>query len=338
MNKKQIIQNINKIILILSLLLLPFIYTGLLFGLAGSTSKYFLMITVGYIGVVVFSLISIFKYKFFPIVLISILLIVFGITFNDSFWGEHNQNLCKELRAEPSCVEDECGFDCTNLNGQIFFTGPEICKDKDPKLCVIKQNHIKQTKATEKSALKVYSKIVDKIIASPTPTKEDFENELVAVYHCLQEQYGPGAKAELMAIQVLKKKNLTQQQLNKYYSYLSRNGNIISTSKIVAGLPNGDAKFSCEYIGIKKISNNSVQKQVVGKKQNEFFCNSDSDCIPFIYECGNCEDYSIAINKKFLNQYQEKYWDKCKNKEQRVCDALPKGKGKCDNNKCILIK
>jgi len=61
MNKKQIIQNINKIILILSLLLLPFIYTGLLFGLAGSTSKYFLMITVGYIGVVVFSLISVFK-------------------------------------------------------------------------------------------------------------------------------------------------------------------------------------------------------------------------------------------------------------------------------------
>jgi len=251
MNKKQIIQNINKISLIISLLLLPFIYTGLLFGLTGSTSKYFLMIIVGYIGVVVFSSISIFKYKFFPMVLISILLIVFGITFNNSFWGEHNQNLCKELRAEPSCVEDVCGFACKNFNGQGFFTGPEVCKDKDPKLCTIKQDHIKQTKTIEKSALKVYSEIVDKIIASPTPEKEDFENELVAIYHCLQEQYGPGAEAELMAVQVLKKKNLTQQQLNKYYSYLSRNGDTISTSKIVAGLPNGDEKFSCEYIGIR---------------------------------------------------------------------------------------
>ena len=209
------------------------------------------MITAGYIGIVVFSLISIFKYKFFSMVLISILLIVFGITFNDKFWEKHNQSLCEELRINPSCVEDECGFDCTNFNGQAFFTGLEVCKDKDPKLCTIKQDHIKQTETTEKSALKVYSEIVDKIIASPTPEKEDFENELVAIYHCLQEQYGSGAEAELMAVQVLKKKNLTQQQLNKYYSYLSRNGDIISTSEIVAGLPNGNKKFSCEYIEIR---------------------------------------------------------------------------------------
>lgn len=251
MNRKQIIQNINKIILILSLLLLPFIYMGLLFGLAGSTSKYFLMITIGYIGVVIFSLISIFKYKFFPIVLVSVLLIVFGVTFNDSFWEEHNQNLCEELRLEPSCIEDECGFDCTNFHGGGFFTGLSVCKDKDPELCVAKRNRVKQTEITEKSALKVYSDIVDKIIASPAPAKEDFDNRLVAVYHCLQEEYGLGAKAELMAIKTLKEKNLTSQQLNKYYLYLSRNGDNINTSRIVAGLPNGDKKFSCEYIGIK---------------------------------------------------------------------------------------
>jgi len=68
----------------------------------------------------------------------------------------------------------------------------------------------------------------------------------------LQEKYGSGTKAELMAIKELKGKNLNQQQINKYYSYLSRNGNNINTaSGIVAGLPNGDKKFSCEYIGVK---------------------------------------------------------------------------------------
>jgi len=160
--------------------------------------------------------------------------------------------LCEELRAEPSCLEDECGFSCSNFQGMGFITGLSVCRDKDPKLCIAKQNHTKQTEVTTKSTLNVYSEIVDKIITSPNPTEENFENQLVAVYHCLQEKYGSGSKAELMAIKKLKEKNLTQQQLNKYYLYLSRNGNTINTSNgIVAGLPNGYKKFSCEYIGVK---------------------------------------------------------------------------------------
>ncbi len=77
---KKTIKNLSIIILVISLLLLPFLGFGILLGLSGSASKYFLIIATGYIGVIISSLVSIFKYKIFPIVLISIALIVLGIT------------------------------------------------------------------------------------------------------------------------------------------------------------------------------------------------------------------------------------------------------------------
>ena len=179
--------------------------------------------------------------------------IIFGLGFQADTKKaiEKNQQLCIELRAEPSCIEDECGFDCSNFHGAGFVTGGSVCENKDMSLCAIKRNNIKQIQEDTQDVLKVYSDIVDKIIASPSPANENFENQLVAIYNCLESKYGPGAKGELMAIQILKQKNLMSQQLNKYYLYLSRNGNSINTDKIVAGLPNGDKKFSCEYIGVK---------------------------------------------------------------------------------------
>jgi len=73
----------------------------------------------------------------------------------------------------------------------------------------------------------------------------------------------------------------------------------------------------------------------VAKKHQ--ICQTDNDCTPFIFSCGNCEDYSIAINSKFSNKYQKRYWNKCVGRFID-CDALPKGESKCINNLCTLIK
>lgn len=73
-------------------------------------------------------------------------------------------------------------------------------------------------------------------------------------------------------------------------------------------------------------------------KKSESFCISDADCVPFVLECGSCTDYTTAINKKFIETYQEKYVKKCSQKDFRSCDALPKGESRCINNTCTLVK
>lgn len=118
---------------------LPVFGLGILFGLAGDTATYFVLIAIGYLGVVSFSLASIYRYKFSLAVLVSIFVITGGVVLNDNFWKAHNANLCYELRNNPTCVEDKCGFTCSDVGGGIgFSTGGSICKDKNMDLCLEK--------------------------------------------------------------------------------------------------------------------------------------------------------------------------------------------------------
>ncbi len=246
---KKVIKILSSITLVASLMALPFLGMVILFGLAGSTSKYFVMIGIGYVCLILFSLISIFKYKFFPAVIFGVLLIAIGFTLNNNFWEEHNDQLCKDLRADSTCVEDECGFDCSDFQGMGgFVTGGGVCINKDMTQCLGKTIELDQTKKSTNDALTAYSNIVDKIITSPNPQKENFEKQFIAIYNCLDEKYGPGAKGEIMATQILAKKKLSQEQLNKYYSYLSSKGRNVNTKRIVAGLPAGDKSLSCKDI------------------------------------------------------------------------------------------
>lgn len=64
-------------------------------------------------------------------------------------------------------------------------------------------------------------------------------------------------------------------------------------------------------------------------------CKTDSDCQPFISECGYCTDYDIAINKDYYPQYLQQYQSKCKI-NVRTCDAIPRGESICQNNTCAL--
>ena len=65
---------------------------------------------------------------------------IFGYVGNARFWSEHNNDLCVELRKNPTCVESTCGFTCPDFygKGSGFVTGGSICADKDMSLCVIK--------------------------------------------------------------------------------------------------------------------------------------------------------------------------------------------------------
>lgn len=134
---QKIIKIISILLLAISLILSPFVGIAILFGLAGSTAKYYTLIGISYLTLIISLIISIFRYKFFPVVIISIMLMIIGINLDSNFWEEHNENLCEELRAEPSCVEDACGFSCDNFRGQDigFVTSGSVCSDKNMTLC-----------------------------------------------------------------------------------------------------------------------------------------------------------------------------------------------------------
>lgn len=141
---EKIIKVVNIAVLFIASALSPFIFIGLLFGLSGSNPGPIYLIAFGYIGIIIFSFISLFKQKFFVIVIISIILVFIGYTIDKNFWKSTNENLCKELRANPTCVEDACGFDCTNYKGFGFSTLGSICPNWDSNSCTLSQAKRKQ--------------------------------------------------------------------------------------------------------------------------------------------------------------------------------------------------
>lgn len=143
----------TKIILTIALVVSPFAFIGILFGLSGSNSGPIYLMALGYIGVVVFSLIFLFKQKYFYYMLVFVALIFVGYSLDKNFWKSHNDKLCKELRANPTCVEDACGFECGNHNGSGFSTLGSICGGWDVNKCSNFQAQRKQQEELAKSVL-----------------------------------------------------------------------------------------------------------------------------------------------------------------------------------------
>lgn len=130
------IRIISIILLIISLLVLPFLGIVIAFGLAGSTTNFFLLIGISYITLIISLVVSIFKYKVFPLVILSIVIMGIGFNLDSNFWEEQNSQLCEDLRSDPTCVEDECGFSCSDFQGHGgFSTSGGICKNKDMSSC-----------------------------------------------------------------------------------------------------------------------------------------------------------------------------------------------------------
>ena len=129
------IKIISGIFLIVFLLALPLVFSGGMFGLAGATSSYYIIIFIGYFGVVASSGISIFYPKLYPAILSSLLLIVVGAVLDTRYWAKENTNLCDEVRKNSTCVEDTCGFNCANFQGGIASVPGSVCKDKDLTTC-----------------------------------------------------------------------------------------------------------------------------------------------------------------------------------------------------------
>lgn len=246
---EKIIKIASITILIISLMLLPFFWRDFFFGIAGDSTLFFILMGLGYLGIIVSSIVCIFRYKAFPAILVFILILVIAIILENYF--KHDDDLCAELRFNPTCNEDECGFTCSNFGGRILSKSGSVCRDKDMDLCKKKINKENEFESETKNVSEVYSDIVDKIVASSSPAKENFENQLLAVYNCMEEKYGSSTEAEKRATQTLKKKNLSEQQLNKYYSYLSSKGRGADDKTIAAKLPTGDTSFSCEHINAK---------------------------------------------------------------------------------------
>lgn len=115
--------------LVCVLLSSPFLGMGILFGLAGSNAEHFLLIGAGYLIVIFFSVIGIFKPKYYLGCIFGVGLMLVGSLLSQRFWSQHNEELCRQLRAEPSCVENDLGFTCTDFKGIGFNAGKHVCSN-----------------------------------------------------------------------------------------------------------------------------------------------------------------------------------------------------------------
>lgn len=87
---------------------------------------------LGYLGVVLFSILSIFYNKLFIAIFISAIIFATGFALDASFIKNNQDERCKAVRANPTCIEDACGFNCSN---SINDESATVCKDKDLNLC-----------------------------------------------------------------------------------------------------------------------------------------------------------------------------------------------------------
>ncbi len=71
-------------------------------------------------------------------------------------------------------------------------------------------------------------------------------------------------------------------------------------------------------------------------KTGDRYCEADSDCVPLLWQCGNCSDYTLSVNKDFEQEYIEKYENRCQS-EERFCDSLPQGQAVCQQNECVIF-
>lgn len=139
---EKVIKNLGKVIFIISLLLVPIFFIGLLEAWSAKILNIFWLVgALGYLGIISFSYLSINKPKFFIPLLVSAAIFSAIIFFDSNTAKSNNDKLCIELRNDPTCIEDECAFHCKN---EIISSS--ICRDKNVELCRQKTLNLIQIK------------------------------------------------------------------------------------------------------------------------------------------------------------------------------------------------
>ncbi len=226
------------------------------------------LIAIGYLVFLLAALIGIRRKKFLYGSLLGAFLIILGMHLNDNFWEHHNENMCQKLREDIFCIETESGFQCTepSLYGNMA-TLSSICRnalspeDRENANVLKRKQQLAEAKLTgtappEKipdldktiKALDKFKSVAKTIILSQNPQHLDFENTFIAIYNCLEGEYGTGLKGELIASNILRSLIKTPENREKYMSYHAAKGRHLNHSALVAGLPAGDRTLGCNAL------------------------------------------------------------------------------------------
>ncbi|WP_284242465.1 hypothetical protein [Thalassotalea insulae] len=121
------ITKINTLILVLVALSVPVLFFVIIYGLAGGTSEYYYLISISYVGVFLFGIKTFFNPRFIIGTIIFSSLILLGFSLDSLYWESHNDELCKEVKENPSCTESQYGFSCKNTDGGSSHVSKSIC-------------------------------------------------------------------------------------------------------------------------------------------------------------------------------------------------------------------
>ena len=123
-------QILVSLILLLALPLFIMLLLGNLFQVAGSYPLPGFLSALSVLSLPIINLVSYFKPKAQYFFIVSIMLMVLSATLHNQFWDNHNQDLCSELKANPTCTGDKSGWRCEDfpLNSNMgFVSGPLNC-------------------------------------------------------------------------------------------------------------------------------------------------------------------------------------------------------------------
>ena len=227
---------------------------------------------IGYVIVLVFSLAGMKNQKLLLLSFFGISIAALGAYRDKKFWAAGNANLCTKLRADTYCVESSIGFSCSQKSSLGGFSTANVCSKRytDAELEVInaqkRQAQIQSSKAQgiksdEKlpnsdyvsRATNLLEKIIKQIIASPNPESLNFENQLKAIYNCINSEYENSLKAEAFGNMYLGSIAKTPEQIRRYRAYVISKGRVSAEGAIDAALPSGENQFNCTYL--KQFSN-----------------------------------------------------------------------------------
>lgn len=233
------------------LLVSPLMVFVLLYSFAGNdNSIYLLLIFLGWLIALLSTFFSLKKSYFLMFLPLGIILFFYANSLETNYWDRENDLTCIELREDPSCVEDVCGFRCKNFRNSSIgaVVSGSICDDKDMGLCL--QRGISENNERKKSeqVLDIYSDVVYEIVRNPGG---DYEIKLKSIYNCLEELHGIGYAPTRVSTLRLSLMNLSEEELAIYYSYLASIGNSITPGIVTSGLPAGDSSLGCSTLKIE---------------------------------------------------------------------------------------
>jgi hypothetical protein len=115
--------------LVIGVLAFPVFGLAILFGLSGSDPGNYLLMVIGYGGVLASAVGTLFNTKYFKFIFASYCVLWLGRHLDQEYWHRQNVPACARVKADPNCIKTPSGFDCSKSTDSENRVSGSVCKE-----------------------------------------------------------------------------------------------------------------------------------------------------------------------------------------------------------------